>query len=372
MWLLEGCGILRARTEWFLFEEMAMTPKERWLALMKGERPDRVPCDFWGTGEVLERLKRELNCQTERILWERLGVDKLIHLGPVHPQAWEREWHLQSLFSLWKVKTVDIAQAGGSVYRESVVHPLAKAASVAEVDQFPWPDPDEWDLSHLPAPLEEWKDYPILCGSSEPFYLYCRLRGMEQALEDLLSNPEIADAILEHIQAVDEGVIRRILKAFPGKIDFVYIAEDLGTQESLLISPRLWRRFLKPRMNRLIGLVHQFGVKVFHHDDGAIRPLLPELVETGIDLLNPIQWRCPGMEREALARDFGGKIIFHGGVDNQWTLPFGTADQVRAEVRENLRVFKDCRYIVAPCHNIQPNTPTENILALYEAVHEHS
>jgi uroporphyrinogen decarboxylase len=337
---------------------------------MLGERPDRVPCDFWGTGEVLERLKRELGCSTDHALWERLGVDKLIHLGPVHPRAREKEWHLQSLFSLWKVETVDIAQAGGSVYRESVVNPLARATSVEEIDRFPWPQPEEWDLSHLPGQLEAWKDYPILCGSSEPFYLYCRLRGMELALEDLISHPEMAEAILEHIQTVDEGVIRRILETFHSQIDFVYLAEDLGTQESLLISPRLWRRFLKPRMTRLIALVHQFDVKVFHHDDGAIRPLLPELVEAGIDLLNPIQWRCPGMEREALAHDLGGKVIIHGGIDNQWTLPFGSADEVRAEVRENLRIFEGCRYIVAPCHNIQPNTPTGNILALYDTIHE--
>lgn len=346
-----------------------MTPKERWMALMRGEQLDRVPCDFWGTGEVLARLKRELNCSTDRALWERLGVDKLIHLGPIHPKAEERDWHIQSLFSLWKVGTVEIAQAGGSLYKESVIHPLADATSVADIDRFPWPNPNEWDLAYIYARLDEWKDYPILCGSSEPFYLYCRLRGMEQALEDLISNPAIAEAILEHIHFIDEGLIRRILEAFPGRIDFVYLAEDLGTQDSLLMSPRFWRTYLKPHLKKLAELVHSFDVRVFHHDDGAMRPLLPELIEAGIDLLNPIQWRCPGMERERLAKDFGEKIIFHGGVDNQMTLPFGTPAEVRAEVLDNLRIFKDCRYIVAPCHNIQPNTPTENILALYETVH---
>jgi uroporphyrinogen decarboxylase len=112
-------------------------------------------------------------------------------------------------------------------------------------------------------------------------------------------------------------------------------------------------------------------VKVIHHDDGAIRPLLPELIEIGIDVLNPVQWRCRGMEREGLARDFGRSLVFHGAVDNQQTLPFGTPEDVRREVADNIRIFKDCRgYIVAPCHNIQPNTPTANILALYDAVCE--
>jgi uroporphyrinogen decarboxylase len=352
------------------FLEKTMTPKERWKALLRGEKMDRVPCDYWGTGEVTDRLKRELNCETERALWERLGIDKLIHLGPIHPKALETEWHLQSLFSLWNVETVEIAQAGGSVYRESVNPPLALAGSVGEIDCFPWPRPADWDLSNIATEIDAWKDYPILCGSSEPFYLYCRLRGMEQALEDLISNPEIAEAILEHIFLIDEGLIRRILDAFSDRVDFVYLAEDLGTQESLLMSPKLWRKFLMPRMRKLIELVHSYRIKVFHHDDGAVRSLLPELLEAGIDILNPIQWRCLGMDRELLARDFGEKVIFHGGVDNQLTLPFGTARQVREEVHDNLRIFKDCRYVVAPCHNIQPNTPTENILALYETVHE--
>jgi uroporphyrinogen decarboxylase len=108
-----------------------------------------------------------------------------------------------------------------------------------------------------------------------------------------------------------------------------------------------------------------------HHDDGAIRPLIPELIEIGIDVLNPVQWRCKGMDREGLVRDFGKSLIFHGAVDNQHTLPFGTPEDVRAEVRENLRIFREAKgYIVAPCHNLQPNTPTANILALYEAVDE--
>ena len=125
-------------------------------------------------------------------------------------------------------------------------------------------------------------------------------------------------------------------------------------------------------MARLIAMVHDHGARVFHHDDGAIRPLLPDLIGTGIDLLNPVQWRCRGMEREALERDFGATVVFHGGIDNQWTLPFGTPADVRREVRDNIAAFRGGRgYIVAPCHNIQPNTPTGNIVAIYEAAAEY-
>jgi uroporphyrinogen decarboxylase len=302
-------------------------------------------------------------------LWERLGVDKCIHQAPVHPAARENTWHTPSLFSLWHVETRTIGYGGGlGEYVEDAFHPLAAARTVADVERFDWPDAGLFDVSLMRAQCEQWKDYPILGACSEPFYLYCRLRGMEQALEDLVSNPSIAGAILERILDFDLTLFRRVLDALPGLVDLVYVAEDLGTQASLLMSPRTFRRFLKPGMARLIDVAHSYGVKVVHHDDGAIYPLLPELIEIGIDVLNPVQWRCRGMDRQRLAREFGHAVVFHGGVDNQHTLPFGTPEDVRRQVRENIRVLGAGKgYIVAPCHNMQANTPTANILALYDA-----
>lgn len=349
-----------------------MTPRERWLAILSGNRPDRVPCDYWATSEVTSRLRSELGCNSDCELWERLGVDKCIYLAPLHPLAKEDKWHVPSSFAIFHVGTKEVAyQDGLGVYVETVVHPLAEAESVADIETFDWPDPEEWDVSAMRARCKEWQGYPILGCAYEPFYLYCHMRGMERALEDLILNPAIAEAAMERIYEIFAGLVRRTLDEAGDLIDFVYVAEDLGTQESLMVSPASFRRFLKPRMARMIELIHSYGVRVFHHDDGAIRPLLPDLIEIGIDLLNPIQWRCRGMDREGLARDFGAAVVFHGGVDNQKTLPFGTPEDVRQEVADNIRIFKQCRgYIAAPCHNLQPNTPTENILALYKAVHE--
>jgi uroporphyrinogen decarboxylase len=127
------------------------------------------------------------------------------------------------------------------------------------------------------------------------------------------------------------------------------------------------RQFLLPRMRRMIDLAHQAGAFAFFHSDGAIRPVLPEMIDLGINVLNPVQWRCKGMERRALKRDFGDRVIFHGGVDNQYTLAFGSAEEVRQEVRDNLRILgAGGGYILAPCHNIQAISPPENIVALYE------
>ncbi len=349
---------------------MTMTPRERWQAVLSGWIPDRVPCDYWATDEVTARLLRDLGCATERALYEKLGIDKCIRLAPVHRQTGEDNWHLQSQYRAWHIGTKLVPYGEGmGCYEETVACPLAGASSVGEVEGFDWPDPNDWSIDAMRAQCEEWKDYPTVGGCYEPFYLYCRLRGMEQALEDLVVNPEIAEAILERIHWIHEELIGRTLESVGDRVDLVYVAEDLGTQDSLLMSPTAFRRFLKPRLARMIDLVHSFGKKVFHHDDGAIRPLIPDLIEIGIDVLNPIQWRCRGMEREALAQDFGASLVFHGGIDNQRTLPFGTAEQVRVEVAANISIFRNCRgYIVAPCHNIQANTPTENILALYEAI----
>jgi uroporphyrinogen decarboxylase len=350
-----------------------MTPRERWLAVLAGKKPDRVPCDYTGTVEVTARLLADLGCTSERELWKRLDIDKCVRLGPPHPLAQKDYWHTGSLYDVWHLGTAQVSYGDGlGVYEEVVSHPLAQAETVADIERFDWPNPEAWDVSCMRARCEEWPDYPILGGCYEPFHLYCGLRGMEQSFQDLALNPKIADAIMEHIFSIHESVIRRTLKAAEGLIDLIYVAEDLGTQDSLLMSPKVFRRFLKPWMAKMIELAHSFGVKTLHHDDGAIRLLLPDLIEIGIDILNPIQWRCQGMEREGLARDFGASLVFHGGVDNQQTLPFGTAEEVRREVAENIRIFSESKgYIVAPCHNLQPNTPTENILALYDAVREY-
>jgi len=106
-----------------------------------------------------------------------------------------------------------------------------------------------------------------------------------------------------------------------------------------------------------------------YHTDGAARVFLPDLIDrVGIEVLNPIQWRCPGMEREKLVAEFGRHLVFHGSIDNQQTLAFGTVEDVRAEVRQSIEIYRSARWICAPCHNIQPITPTENILAMYEAL----
>jgi uroporphyrinogen decarboxylase len=145
----------------------------------------------------------------------------------------------------------------------------------------------------------------------------------------------------------------------------------MGSENDLMISPEHIRRYLIPRMKRMIGLIHQAGVYVFHHNDGSIRKILPDMIDAGIDILNPIQWRCKNMEREGLKLDLGDKLIFHGGVDNQYTLPFGSVREVKQEVTDNIRILGEGGgYILGPCHNIQAVSPPENIVAMYKTGYE--
>jgi len=344
----------------------SLSPRERWLAVFRRERPDRVPMDFWGTDEAVAALMKHLGCASRREALERLHVDFVVKLepryaGPPLPPG-------QDAFGrLYKRVAYDTG-----VYEECVNAPLGSFASVAEIGRgYTWPDPDWWDCTDLADRLEGLEMYPVQGGGSEPFLIYKDLRGPEQAFIDLVENPEIVHYCLDKLFALAYETTRRILETLPGRVTFTYVAEDMGGQHDLMISAAHIREFLLPRMKRIIDLSHQAGAHVFHHNDGAIRRIIPDMIEAGIDLLNPIQWRCGGMEREGLKRDYGAHVVFHGGMDNQRTLPFGTVGEVRVEVLDNLRILgAGGGYILAPCHNIQSLTPPENIVAMYETCYE--
>ncbi|MGC9393721.1 MAG: uroporphyrinogen decarboxylase family protein [Anaerolineae bacterium] len=339
-----------------------MTPKERWLAVLRREQPDRVPMDYWGTPEATEKIMQHLGCDTVGEMFARLHIDHPLDVGPryVGPPP-EPGCDLYGC----RHRNVDY---GTGFYSEVVYHPLAQYTSVEEIEnKYTWPSPDWYDYAIIPEQLKGNEHRPVRGGGSEPFLTYTHLRGLEQAYMDLALNPEIVHYCLDKLFDFAYENTRRIYEQIPGQVTFSYVAEDLGSQERLLFSMRHIREFLLPRMKRMMDLVHEGGGVVFTHSDGAIRPVIPDLIDIGMDVLNPIQWRCKGMEREGLKRDFGSNIIFHGGVDNQQTLAFGSVADVQAEVEDNLAILgKNGGYILAPCHNIQAISPPENIVAMYE------
>ncbi|MDA0709412.1 MAG: uroporphyrinogen-III decarboxylase-like protein [bacterium] len=343
-----------------------MTPKERWLAVLNHQKPDCLPTDYWATAEAHSKLLAHLGCQTDRELYTRLHIDRAIaisarYVGPPIPKNGD-------VFGCGH-QTV---QYGGGTYNECITHPLAAFTSVDAIEaNYVWPSPDWYTYDHLPEQVAQWEGYPIRGGGSEPFLIYKKLRGDVQAFMDLIEHPEIVHYCLDKLFGLAYTNTLRIYETLPGEVDLSYVAEDMGGQESLLFSPNHIRTFLLPRMQRMIKLAHDAGVFVFFHSDGAIHDIIPDMIRLGIDVLNPIQWRCQNMDRETLIQDFGHQLCFHGGVDNQHTLAFGSVADVQAEVRDNIDILnRHNRYILAPCHNIQAVSPPENIVAMYESAHE--
>jgi len=368
-----------------------MTPRERWLAVLTRQQPDRVPMDYWATPEATAKLIKHLGLSREsearlaanlqsfspvgrgneeanllRQALQQLHVDFVIRVGPryVGPP-------LEPGTDIFGCRYSQVDYGTGE-YEEVVYHPLAEFESVEEIEsRYMWPSLDWWDFSDIPNQIKGWEDYPIQGGGSEPFLIYKNLRGQEQALMDLVLNPDMVHYILDKLFDLAYENTRRIYEQIPGKVMLSYVAEDMGGQNDLMFSPKHIHEFLIPRMKRMIDLVHGAGAFVFHHNDGNCRRIIPDMIEAGIDVLNPIQWRSQGMEREGLKADFGDRLVFHGAMDNQYTLPFGTVDEVRQEVLDNLRIFGEGGgYILAPCHNIQAVGPAENIVAMYETGYE--
>lgn len=348
-----------------------MNPRERILAAIHHLPVDRFPTDIWATGEVWERLYRHFGIAgrtpSDRLaLYDHLGVDGIISIAPpytgpelqagenVHTNEWGMGYRLQAY--------------GTGAYDEQVVYPLAEAKNLADLEAFSWPSPDWYDYSALPGMAAQYGGRAIECGYTAIFYWHNQLRGLQQSLIDPLVEPEMTEYIVQRVSDFFTAYHTRCFEALQGKMDITQVTDDFGGQFGLLINPRMFERFYRQPMQRAIDLAKSYGILVFHHDDGDCRPLIPRLIEMGIDVLNPIQWRCGGWDLAALQAGYGRKICFHSAVDNQHTLPFGVPQEVRAEVRMLAQILGRDRtgFIIAPCHNLQPNTPVENILALYD------
>ncbi|MFO7871192.1 MAG: uroporphyrinogen decarboxylase family protein [Kiritimatiellia bacterium] len=343
-----------------------MNSRERMLAAINREPVDRIPTDIWATPEVLAKLRAHFGENAD--LRKELKIDGFAgtgpaYIGPESPAVPEGE-----SVDFWGIRRKTVAYEAGT-YDEMTFHPLADAQTIDDLDAYTWPSADWFDYSQMKETAEQGRsDHLVKCGYMAPFFMHNKLRGLEQSLIDPLAEPELTHEIMRRICDFDYEHHRRMFEACDGLVDVAEVTDDLGSQTGPLISLDLYREFYAPHHKRFIDLCGEFGIKVFHHDDGSCRRFLPLLIETGIDVLNPIQWTCPEMDMVELKKEFGSRICFHGAVENQKILPFGTPDDVRAEVRHCIDSLADngTGYILAPCHNIQPNTSVENIVAMYD------
>jgi uroporphyrinogen decarboxylase len=189
---------------------------------------------------------------------------------------------------------------------------------------------------------------------------------MDTFMMDLAADPEISLYILDRLTEVVVENLRRALQVAGDRIDMVYFYDDIGAQENLLISKNMWRRYIRPRHQQIIEVARSFGKPVMYHTDGAIFGLIPELIDMGVDVLDPIQPGAKDMAPSRLKAEFGDRLSFHGGVDIVNTLPKGTPAMVMGEVRERVEVMgQGGGYILSSSHHIQSDTPLENVLVMY-------
>ncbi len=343
-----------------------MTPRERWLAVLNREPFDRTPLDYRATPEVNAALVEHIGAANLDEVKQRLHIDSVMGVGPryVGPKLEAG----RDVFGIGH----EMVDYGTGAYSETVYNPLAEVETVAEIEaEFEWPDPDWYDFSGIAEAVVGREEWVISGGSYEEFATYKDLRGVERGYMDLYEKPDMVHYCMGKLTDYRYALAERSLEQVPGRVVWSWVAEDFGTQEALIMSPAMIAEFFIPHMKRMIDLAHDAGAYVFHHSDGAVRENLPQMIEAGIDVLDPVQWRCKDMEREGLVADFGDQIGFHGAMDNQFTLAYGNEEDVRAEVRDNIRILGEKGgYILGPCHNIQPITDPALIVAMYEEAYE--
>ena len=350
-----------------------MTSRERVRAALAHRQPDRVPFS-WGFGPTPEMTavlaehlaRRAVDWSALRELTEDVLVINPPYIGPQLPPQ----------VDIWGIRRKPQPYGLGS-YDEIAFYPLAEASSPADVEAYPWPDPEAYDYARLreqvlaadPQGLKAKKLSHSVCGNV--LEIYCWMTGLEKALTNILLHPEVVHAALERITRFFEHKLRRSLAQVADLVDVLYFADDLGTQRGLLISPRAYREVVKPYHQRLFRLAKALAphAAVMMHSDGAVFDILPELMDAGLEVLEAVQVDAEGMAPQRLKAAYGRRLCFYGGISVQSLLPHGSVETVMSECRRLVEVLgRGGGYIAAPTHAIQVGTPPENVLAMLRAV----
>ena len=380
---------------------MTMTGRERVLAAINHEEPDRVPIVIGASNATgmkvgpYRGLKRLLGIQTEdRYIydWPELGtilpdeavlerlhsdVRGVLDAFPAATIARNRDRPPHSPFiDDWGSGQVEVEE--GTWYPG--VHPMADATTIDAIERYPWPDMDDpTRVAHVreaAAGLVADGRYAILATPwlLFPFERAFAMQGLEQFLMNLAVEPEFAEALLKRIAACCKTLMGHFLAELGDNVDIVKIGDDLGTEQSLLMSPAMYRRILKPIHADYIAFIRErTKAKVFFHTDGDVFDLLDDFVEIGVDILNPVQSGSGKLGNLAeVKRRYGTRLSFCGAIDTQRVLPSGSPDDVRAEVRRAIATLAPGGgYLLAAVHTIMNEVPPENVLAMVDAAVEY-
>ena len=335
-----------------------MNSRERVLTALNHQTPDRVPLHAEFVRTILQKLSSELNCKKEEV-GLTLGNDVIL-LKPLtlYPAAatealetFQDEWGI-----VWK-------KVGN--YYERTNFPLN---SMDNFDGYTFPDPlAPHRFEGMEETIRKYQKNYVIIGNAviTIFERAWWLRGMEKFMEDMLLNKDYANALLDKTLHFNLTASKKLVEM---GVEMIWFGDDVGMQTRMLISPEMWREFLKPRYAKLIHEVKSMNPQLFvaYHSDGYIEPIIDELIEIGVDVLNPIQPQC--MEPTKMKQKYGKKLNFWGTIDVQHTLPFGTTEDVRQEVELRIKtVGRDGGLILGPAHYVQADVPLENIYAFYEA-----
>jgi uroporphyrinogen decarboxylase len=353
-----------------------MNSRERVLTALAHQRPDRPPLNYFGTPETTRMLLDHLKLESPEALLRYFGAD-MRYVGPKYvgpPRFCGASGFGVGGEDMWGIVWKPIRNAFCTYYETSNA-PLAGARSIRDLEAYAWPDPDWLSVDHLRKQIGEiQRDEPraIVIATGSYFEQAWYLRGFESFLADLAEEPEMAAWLMEKTTSFYETVTRRAVEAAEGLIDIVWSSGDVGMQSGMLVSPAVWREQMKPFHRRLVEPFKKMGLWTRYHTDGSVEPIIEDLIELGIDLLDPIQPDTPGMEPENLAARFGGRISFYGGLDTQHLLPYGTPAEVEAGMLRLIRVLgANGGYVAAASNAVQPDVPVANILALYRTAREY-
>ncbi len=357
---------------------MSLTSKERIQQTMNHQEPDRVPTHLNANRPVVERLKQALQVDTTRELMRALHIDIFDtrgidirgdssvvprYIGPNNTGI-PRDWS-GNISELWGIQEITIeTKSGPTITQEEF--PLSEATTIEELEQYCWPDPDWFDYSDMRQRLEEWTEFAILCSGGSVFQHPTYVRGMDKLMLDMAGNPEMANFVFDKFMDFYHEFYRRIFEEAGDLIDIFALADDLGMQNSLMISPRMFEKFVASRIQRMAELAHQYDIKLLLHSCGNIQKIIPRLIECGLDVLDPIQPEV--MNPLEIKTEFGDQLCLRGGISAQQILSQGTVNDVVAETR---RIIKHLSpgggYIAAPGHPVLTvDISTENILAMYD------
>jgi len=367
-----------------------MTSRQRVLTALAHKEPDRVPIDLGGTlasginyrayEELLAHLgisegwtwdaERSQTVQVSESVRRRLQLD-LVGVRPPAPTA-VRRWHegnLQCWQDNWGVTWA--CPPGGHYYAAHV--PLAGERTLADLAAFPWPDPTDpmWveGLPELVRAARALGDYALCLILPVGFVHQAQfLRGYEAWLTDLLLNRPFAEALMERVLEIQLEISRRVLAIAGDQIDVIAFGDDVAFQDGPMMSPRLYGQMILPRHRRMFEAFHAgTAAPLFYHSCGAVASLIPQLIDIGVDVLNPVQVSSAGMDTARLKREYGKRLSFWGAIDTHWALPFGSADDVRAEVRRRIDdLAEGGGYVLAAVHNVQHGVPPANVTAMFD------